>query len=300
MENATGNLDMSQFKVIYEGNQHDIRADVLLDSIGSVTDLVSTVNENLGDDRDLKIRISAPERGSFGIDLSLLSDVATMAMSEDTVTYTAALVGTLTGLYELHKWLGGEDPDQVEDEGDTIRVYQNDGNVKEFDADVVNIYLGDDDAREELDSTYESTQRDDRVEGFRIEDADTGEEKFRADRKEFEELSGADRDDEPDRRTVSDRAQVTVVRVIFDPDRKWEFLWEGDKLSARINDVGFWARVENREEQFASSDRMEVELERVQEYDPNLEDWVTQDYEITQVNDHWKAGGEQQTMFGGG
>jgi len=84
MENATGELDMSQFKVIYEGNQHDIRADVLLDSIGSVTDLVSTVNENLGDDRDLKIRISAPERGSFGIDLSL-----------------SALVGSLMGLYQL-------------------------------------------------------------------------------------------------------------------------------------------------------------------------------------------------------
>lgn len=296
---SSGEIDMSQFKVIYEGDQHDIRADVLLESVGSVTDLVSTVNDNLGDDRDLKIRISAPERGSFGIDLSLLTDMATMAMSQETLTYTSALVGTVTGLYQLHQWLGGEDPDQIEQSGDATRVYKNDGDVKEFGPDVVNIYLGDDEAREQLDNTYDSTKRDNRVEGFRIEDPETGEEKFRADRREFDELSGSDRDDEPETRTVSDRVDVTVVRVIFDPERKWQFLLGGDKISAKIEDVGFWARVENQQEQFASSDRMEVELERKQEYDPNLEDWVTQEYQIIQVYDHWKAGGEQRNMFEG-
>jgi len=296
-ETPPGKLDMSQFKVVYEGDQHDIRADVLLDSIGSVTDLVSTVNSELGGGTNIKIRISAPERGSFGIDLSLLTDVATQVLSNDVVTYTSALVSTVTGLYQLHKHLGGEDPDQIEQDGNENRVYNNDGDVKVFDSDVVNIYQGEDDARNQLDGTYDATRKDDRVEGFRIEDAETGEEKFRAEEEEFDQLAGSDRDDEPDTRMVSDRVEVTVVRVIFDPERKWQFLWEGNKISAKINDVGFWARVDNGQEQFASSDRMEVELERKQEYDPKLEDWVTQDYEVTQVHSHWKAGGEQQTMF---
>lgn len=296
-ETPQGELDVSQFKVVYEGDQHDIRADVLLDSIGSVTDLVSTVNSELGGGKNIKIRISAPERGSFGIDLSLLTDVATHIFSNDVVTYTSALVSTVTGLYQIHKHLGGEDPSQIEKDGDENRVYNNDGDVKVFDSDVVNIYQGEDDARNQLDGTYSATQKDDRVEGFRIEDAETGEEKFRAEKEEFEQLAGSDRDEEPDTRTVSDRVDVTVVRVIFDPERKWQFLWEGDKISAKINDMGFWARVNNGQEQFTSSDRMEVELERIQEYDPQFEDWVTQDYEVTQVYSHWKAGGEQQTMF---
>ncbi len=294
---SEGEPDMSEFKVIYEGDQHDIRADVLLDSIGSVTDLVSTINSEVGGGRDIKIRISAPERGSFGIDLTVLTDIATTVMSEEVVTYTGSLVGTMTGLYELHKHLFGEDPDQVQEDGNDVHVENRDGDVKVFDKTVVNIYNGNDDARDDLDGTYESTLKDDRVEGIRIEDSETGEEKFRADREEFDELSGGDREDELEEREVQDRVTLTVVRVIFDPNRKWEFLLDGEKISAKIEDIGFWARVNNLEEEFSSSDRMEVELVRSQKYDPSLEDWSTEEYTIVQVYDHWKAGGQQGDFF---
>jgi len=298
-DSDVGAIDMAGFKVIYDGDQHDIDANVLLDSIGSVTDLVSVINREIGDERDLKIRIEAPERGSFGIDLSLLSEAAGMVMSaREEIMYTSSIVTLLTALYKVHRFFGGGDPDEVEDAGKDVRIYNNDGDVIEVDKTVYNIYAGSEEAREKLDSTYDATRRDDRITEFRIEDSETGEERFSASQDEFDKLAGTAREDtEPETREVTDRVTLTVVRVVFERDRRWEFLHQGETISAKIADIGFWARVENREENFASGDRLDVDLKRTQEYVPRLDDWVTKRHEVAQVHDHTKQG-KQGNMFG--
>jgi hypothetical protein len=290
---------MSSFKVVYEGDQHDIEAAVLLDSIGSVTDLVSKVNKELGDDkRDLKMRISAPERGSFGIDLSLLTEAAGTVMSvQEEISYTASLVTLITALYKLHQFLGADDPAKTEQQGDTYRVYNNDGDVQEYDADVVQIYLQSEDARDKLNETYRSTKRDERVEGFRIEDPETGEHQFRADREEFERLSGP-KEEEEEIRTVEDEEElVTLTRVpLDDPERRWEILWEGERVGVDVEDIGFLAKVQMGDVSFRRGDRLSIDLEREQEYNRTLEDWETTNYIIKTVHNYIPAG-EQTDLF---
>ena len=289
---------MSALKVVYEGDQHDIRADVLLDSIGSVTNLISEVNTELGDGaKDLKIHISAPERGSFGIDLSLLADAAEMVMSaEGELRYTANLVVILTGLYELHQWLEGGDPDDIDRGRDTATIYKNDGDVLEVDANVLNLYLGNEDVRDELGGTYEATKKDERVEGFRIEDPETGEERFRADREEFEQLSRREQEEETRTLTNEDET-VTLTRVpLDDPERKWEILWDGERVGVEIEDIGFHANVQTGDISFRRGDRLEVDLDRKQEYNAALDDWETTEYTITAVHGYIPAG-EQTNLF---
>lgn len=273
--------------------------DVLLDSVGAVTNLVSEINtEVTGRDRDLKIRVSAPERGSFGIDSSLLSDAAELVMSaKEEIGVAASLVVTMTNLYQLHRWLGGEDPEEVEQDGGTTRVYRNNGDVTEFDTDVVHLYQESDDIRNELDETYEATKRDERVGGFRIEDPETGEEKFRADRSEFEALSDRGEADEETQTVTDQNETVTLTRVpLDDPERRWEILWDGKRVGVEVTDLGFHAQVQTRSISFQRGDRLEVDLEREQEFNETLNAWETTDHKITTVHSYISAG-EQGDLF---
>lgn len=205
--------------------------------------------------------------------------------SEEEIKYTAAVITILVGLFKLREFLGSESPESVERDRGTVRVERPDGTVLEIDSEVTDLYFNEDEVEVQLRKHFQTIQEDDRIEGFTIEDPDTGEERFHVDREEFERLAGRE-EDEPETRRVSERVGITVVRIVFDQDRGWEFLYQRDSISAKIEDLGFWARVDHREESFQKGDRLEVELERKQEFDPTINDWRTVDHRITQVYGH--------------
>lgn len=174
--------------------------------------------------------------------------------SEEEIKYTAAVITILVGLFKLREFLGSESPESVERDRGTVRVERPDGTVLEIDSEVTDLYFNEDEVEVQLRKHFQTIQEDDRIEGFTIEDPDTGEERFHVDREEFERLAGRE-EDEPETRRVSERVGITVVRIVFDQDRGWEFLYQGDSISAKIEDLGFWARVDHREESFQKGDR---------------------------------------------
>ncbi|WP_251942237.1 hypothetical protein [Salinibacter ruber] len=299
MPDSAGEPDTSRFNVYFAGNRSDIGAEVLLTSIGNMTELLSYVNEQTDSEKDIKITVEAPERGSFGIDVNLLTDTAGLMMGQgDVVAYTEALVSTLMGLFELHQFLDGEKPRSIDVEGNENYVITNsDGNEIHVDKTVHNHYFGDEEPEQLIRVLFASLEKDENIDSFHIRDPERDESGFASKREEFDRLAGKI-GEEPRTRTVRDEhVSVTITRVVFDdPGRRWEFLYQGDRIGAKIDDVGFWTQIRTRDMSFRRGDRLEVDLVREQEFSETLNDWETKNRTVIEVHDHIPAS-EQGDLF---
>jgi len=72
----------------------------------------------------------------------------------------------------------------------------------------------------------------------------------------------------------------------FNRNQKWEFYFEGNKISAKItDDTEFLKRIDSGE-QFAKGDSLEVEIEIRQEFDKSVNTFVNKSYKINRVIRH--------------
>lgn len=85
---------------------------------------------------------------------------------------------------------------------------------------------------------------------------------------------------------VEKAAMLNIVRLSFDKNQKWEFYYEGNKISAKISeDDDFLKRIDNGE-QFAKGDSLEVVLEIRQEFDKSVNTFVNKAYKVLRIIDH--------------
>jgi len=102
-------------------------------------------------------------------------------------------------------------------------------------------------------------------------------------RAEIEKLA---KDDEVEEKTDSVRAEITIIRAILERSkRKWEFDWNGVKISSSITDDNFYKKFEGHEYQIAPGDRLVVELKIKRRRDKVSGVWEPISYEITSVWD---------------
>ena len=96
-------------------------------------------------------------------------------------------------------------------------------------------------------------------------------------------------------RTITRDATLGIVKAVFTKsDRKWDFVWNGVKVGATINDPVFMASVMSRQIQFGAGDSIEATMEIDQTFDEMAGVWLNTSYRIAHVR-AFKAGpqGEQ-------
>lgn len=79
---------------------------------------------------------------------------------------------------------------------------------------------------------------------------------------------------------------LTIVKVSFVRTLKWEFLLDGNRIGATINDRSFLDAIDNREKAFSKGDLLDVDLRIRQELDPDLGLFENRGYEVMAVHDH--------------
>jgi|SRR5579883_404648 len=88
-------------------------------------------------------------------------------------------------------------------------------------------------------------------------------------------------------RTVAEEAKLFVVRAVLERgDRKWQFVWNGHRISAPIKDHSFFDRLAAREFEFGQGDALEGELTIHQTLDDASGAYVNDFYEVTRVDRH--------------
>ena len=80
------------------------------------------------------------------------------------------------------------------------------------------------------------------------------------------------------------KTSLVIIRCSFDPTLKWDFIYTGFKISAKIIDISFWGSIDKYK--FAKGDRLEVEMNILQEWDDSVQVYIHKSYEIITVYSH--------------
>jgi hypothetical protein len=102
--------------------------------------------------------------------------------------------------------------------------------------------------------------------------------------------------DTPTRRIQPHRTQLVIVKAVFErAKRKWQFYWNGVKISASITDQTFFDKLESRDIALRQGDALDVDLLVTQTYSPLLNTWENVLYQVVRV--HAVIPGAQQTRI---
>ncbi len=93
-------------------------------------------------------------------------------------------------------------------------------------------------------------------------------------------------------------ASLTVVKILFEENKKWDFVYNGNKISARITDAFFNDKIDKSEIRFAKGDRLVGDLVIQQTWDEEYRAWVNKSYAITTIREFYQAPTQEKFDFG--
>lgn len=117
-------------------------------------------------------------------------------------------------------------------------------------------------------------------------------------REEFSRIKAIAERQEGRTRTVPHDAVVTIIKAIYGKsDRKWEFVWNGVKISALIKDPIFLADLKQRRYLIGTGDALDVVLNIDQIWDEEANVWLNADYAIAHVKRHIPGAAPNGELF---
>lgn len=113
--------------------------------------------------------------------------------------------------------------------------------------------------------------------------------------REIPDLIPADFPKEKEQRYYRQRV-IVVTAVLEKTKRKWQFLWNSQKISADIRDDQFFEKLAQHEYEFGQGDSLIVDLVAEQSLNEIVKAYETKGYHITRVHSHSK-GPKQPSML---
>lgn len=279
------------FKIVFDSGSHDIDIETLIGNLMHTSNLIQEVNRYLQTDKKIEVKIKALEKGSFEVHIELIEKLIDSLFSNNSVSYTANIIAIVGGLYGLVSFLKGKKPKKIEPENDKIKITNNSGNVTYIEGNVYHIYNENKIVRDTISKQFSVLEKNDDITGFKFENQT---ENIYIPSEDFEKV--AIKLDELDNQSqnpifeiVTDK-MILIIRPSFSKDLKWDFVYENQKISAKMEDEEMIKIIDNGE-QFAKGDHMLVDLEITKFYDKDLNTYlITKDsYKILKYKQHIKS-----------
>lgn len=296
--NIDKKIESNDFKIKFDGQQHQVDANVLINSLIHTTTIVQEVNKSLNSGKKIEIKVKALEKGSFLCHIELVEttlDSLKNLLTKDNIEVAAAIIGSVVGLIELKKHLKGKKPKETKSEGNKTTIINRDGDVLIIENTTFNIYEHNSTVRDALAQNFDTLNNDPAITGFEI--TDKNEKPFvRVDKNEFGDLSQKSEETIEGERIIIEAAAVNIVRVSFEENLKWDFYYKGIKISAKIADPSFYELID-RGEAFAKGDTLEIELQINQKFDESVNTYITKSYQVNKIIRHASRGEQQKINF---
>lgn len=295
---STEKIVGNDFKIKFDGQQHQVDANVLISSLIHTTTIVQEVNRYLNSGKKIEIKVKALEKGSFLCHIELIEtalDSLKNLLTKENIEVGAAIVGTVVGLIELKKFLKGKKARDVQRQVDKTRIINKDGNVLIIENATFNIYEHSPVVKDALAQNFDVLDNDPAITGFEITDKDENP-LVRVEKSEFADLSLKSEEVEEGDRKIVEAATVNIVRVSFEENLKWDFYYRGIKISAKISDPSFYKLIDSGEA-FAKGDILEVELQINQKFDESVNTFVTKSYQVNKIVRHLSRNEQQKINF---
>lgn len=285
-------FEEKRLQIIFDGELNEVDAQTFIGSLENITTIIyelnREVNKEFSTNFQVKVKIKAFSPGSFVLHLGILSQISEIAQELFTAGHiqsAAHIVAILTGILGLKKILKGKKPQKVTKAPENKVIVEGDDNKHiTIDNRVFNIYMNNGSINEALDKNFSILDSDKQIKGFKIAEEESP--VFVADKEDFKGLSHQNELLESDKRTIIDEAaNLNVFKLVFDPKYKWQFYYEGNKISAHINDRNFFQSI-NEGERFSKGDTLICELEIIKEFNMTVNTFVNKDYVVKRVLRH--------------
>lgn len=290
-------MDTEQKLVIkFEGQSHQVDLNTLTSSLLELSRSLTEIQKREVPNATVKIKIDALASGSFEVH-ALVAAVnnSDMLMAASTILgVTGGAAGLIAGTYKSFVWLkskiGGQKIEKVEKINDReTRIETNTGQVIVANNVVFNLYQNSQQLHDSVASQFRILSEDPAVEGISIDDKNNGSEPIKVESENFGNLAADYIASVQDRqRQVREHQNLSVVRAIFEESttRRWEFIWEGTKIAANVEDIEFLKSVGTGAERFGKGDRLVADVAIWQRYDNVYDTWMNDTFHVTKVHSH--------------
>lgn len=275
-------LDSKSIEIKFGCDSHEINAELFIESLISYSFVTQEVSACLSPGTKINIKIKALNHGSFKVILELIMNAGIF------IGTTADTISIVQGLYKLRKWFAKNGKPEVIKPIDksNIEISNNRGKIV-INQNVYNIYQENPKVREKLRDTFSKLKEEKEITDFSIRDIDTNMDIFRVEQEDFSLLAAPD--DEAEQRKqkfIQERQELSVFKVVFKENYKWEFFYQGSKIYATIEDKVFFKEIERGERAFRSGDKLIVDLEIEQIFNEVVNIFVNDSYHVLRVIEH--------------
>jgi len=284
------------FSIKLTGKLTEIDVNTFLDTVGNIVIGLHQINDEVRPGKGLQITIKEikPD-GSMGFFFTLkhaLIDKLPLLqyITKNDLETVSSLVLILVGLLTIRKLLKGEKAKEVTQEREMTTIINAQGDKIQIDNRTYDIFTENQVIDAALGKTFDTLEGDESVQGFEL--YESGKKKvFDLDRGEFSLLSKPAVMPEEDTRVKKEDAILTMFKVVFEKGYKWQFFYQGVKISADIKDETFFARID-KGEKFSKGDTIIAELHITQVYDRSIETYVNKEYVVAAIKQHMPRGSQ--------
>lgn len=285
------------FKIKFDKQENSISADTYVQSLVSLSTIIREVNYQIGTGPGVKVNVVAEQPGSFDVVLQIaeaIQDNYEIVMAS--AGTLAGIVGTAVGILQLKKMSKESDLTKTEIHGDQVNIKDVSGNVIFQTNNITyNLYTTNQAVNDAVSGQFQSINKDDEIEAVTITNND---DVTRFEKSDFSTLAEKRIIEIEDKDEVTVSAQLKISKVVLDnSNRKWEFVYNGSKISGRIDDQDFWDKILAGDVSFANGDALVADLKIIREYDPVLDTYMNVDYIVSNIRQHLPRTNHTQTTL---
>lgn len=253
----------------FEGEVEEISVETFTQAVLGYSKLIQESARQTDDGLIVDVNISATRPGCIEAILSaVVSDLPGVLASLSQVSGQLADIVNATNAYlKLRKFLGEHgSPSKIERQGEQSVVITQSGGTMTVNNVVLKIDSSED-AVKAATAVFASLQDNESVRGLSIaalDPADVDVETFEASRDEFETIASAPRCVVDGDRVETEEHQILAVsRPVLEAEdrRKWQFFWNGIKISGTVVDKGMFEKLASHEWTFGIGDSLDCDLE---------------------------------------
>lgn len=279
-------MEQEILTVRFDGQNHQIDVQTFAYSVLNFATVIKETNKKL-DTGIVDIHIKAPERGSVVVQL-LTTVTQDPTLIPHSVSFVADLVETVGGLYGLHMFISGRKTKKPEKTDGSVRIELEDGSHMTVAEKVYNIYVDTPSIPNGISQHFSALNEDPAVSRFEVSRPNENKKLIEVGREDYARLAIKQQFDTGNSRTITELAHLHIYKVVFDrTDRKWEFYYNGNRISASISDDEFYSSIDNGEA-FAKGDQLRADIQVNQVFDESVGAYINQSFQITKVYEHIK------------
>lgn len=292
------NIIDNDFKIKFDGQQHQVDAQILISSLIHTTTVIQELNRYFSTGKKIEIKVKALEKGSFLVHIELIETALQSLknlLTKENIIFGSTLISGLVGLIEIKKHLKGKKPKEIKIiENHTTIINEFDNSII-ISSEIYNIYETNSIVNDALSQNFDIIDNDPAISAFEITDKEENP-YIRIDREDFKDMSMKSEIIDENKKSIIELTRLNIVRLSFEENLKWDFYYRGNKISAKITDPNFYELID-KGESFAKGDTLEVELQINQIFEESVNTYINKSYQINRIINHYKRTEQKKIDF---